>query len=264
MGRSPRGRRGGDPSTGSRPRQPAARRRMSFCPQPSLHRCSSSSSDRRPRRAGRGQRCAARPGRLRNIAGRRCAVRLVVASSSVCCSSSSSPPRSSAARSASSGWTARASSTRRSTGGRAASGVLVAQPLTRHEAAGKAWFRRYFATMVFSQDREAVGRGRGPSSRSEAARVIKLLNDGGPGVESYLRRLVRRLDRMQAEVRFVVGEPPRASPSGSCPHDEYVKVGAGHVGTTRHALLQGLPGRSARRSSSTPTPGGRPARSGRR
>ena len=48
------------------------------------------------------------------------------------------------------------------------------------EAAGEAWFRRYFTTMIFAPDQGAAG----VVAKWERPRVVvKLLNDGGPGVE---------------------------------------------------------------------------------
>ena len=112
-----------------------------------------------------------------------------------------------------------------------------------HEAAGKAWFRRYFTTMVFSQDREQSTAGPVVAKWERRRIVIKLLNDGGPGVESYLRQVVRRLDRMQGEVRFVVGDAAPRITIRFVPHDDYVKVaGADTVGTTGTNYYRSSPG----------------------
>ncbi len=113
-----------------------------------------------------------------------------------------------------------------------------------HEAAGKAWFRRYFTTMVFSQERGQSADAGPVAAKWERRRVvIRLQNDGGPGVESYLRRLVRRLNRMQAEVRFVVGDAAPRITIRFLPHDKYVKVaGPDTVGTTGTRYYKGSPG----------------------
>jgi hypothetical protein len=113
-----------------------------------------------------------------------------------------------------------------------------------HEAAGKARFRRYFTTMVFSQEIRQSAEAQPVVAKWERRRVvIKLLNDGAPGVESYLRQLVRRLDRMQAEVRFVVGEAAPRITIRFLPHEEYVKVaGPDTVGTTGTRYYRGSPG----------------------
>jgi hypothetical protein len=108
------------------------------------------------------------------------------------------------------------------------------------EAAGKAWFRRYFTTMVFAPERGAAG----VLAKWERPRVvIKLLNDGGPGVKGYLRRLVRRLNRMQGEVRFVVGDTAPRITIRFLSHREYVRSeGAGSVGKTQTRYFDASPG----------------------
>jgi len=113
-----------------------------------------------------------------------------------------------------------------------------------HEAAGKAWFRRYFTTMVFSQAGDAPT-GNGPIVAKWERRqvVIKLLNDGGPGVERYLRQLVRRLDRLQPQVRFVVGDAAPRITIRFLAHDDYVKVaGPDSVGSTSTHYYGSSPG----------------------
>jgi hypothetical protein len=108
------------------------------------------------------------------------------------------------------------------------------------EAAGKAWFRRYFTTMVFGRERGADG----VVAKWERPRVvIKPLNDGGPGVKDYLRRLVRRLNRMQGEVRFVVGDTAPRITIRFLSHREYVRSeGADSVGKTWTRSFDTSPG----------------------
>ena len=108
------------------------------------------------------------------------------------------------------------------------------------EAAGKAWFRRYFSTMVFAPERGTAG----VLAKWERPRVvIKLLNDGGPGVKGYLRRLVRRLNRMQGEVRFVVGDTAPLITVRFLSHRDYVRrEGADSVGKTRTRYFVTSPG----------------------
>ena len=108
------------------------------------------------------------------------------------------------------------------------------------EAAGKAWFRRYFSTMVFAPERGTAG----VLAKWERPRVvIKLLNDGGPGVKGYLRRLVRRLNRMQGEVRFVVGDSAPLITVRFLSHRDYVRrEGADSVGKTRTRYFVTSPG----------------------
>ena len=113
-----------------------------------------------------------------------------------------------------------------------------------HEAAGKAWFRRYFTTMIFSQEGEqTTGPGAVVAKWERRRVVIKLQDGGGPGVESYLRQLVRRLDRMQGEVRFVVGDARPRITIRFLPHDAYAKVaGPDTVGTTGTHYYSTSPG----------------------
>ena len=108
------------------------------------------------------------------------------------------------------------------------------------EAAGKAWFRRYFTTMVYGPDRGAAG----VVAKWERPRVvIKQLNDGGPGMKGYLRRLVRRLNRIQDEVRFVVGDTAPLITISYLSHRDYVRSeGADSVGMTRTRYYDSSPG----------------------
>ena len=62
-------------------------------------------------------------------------------------------------------------------------------------------------------------------------------------MEGYLRQLVRRLDRMQAAVRFVVGDAAPRITIRFLPHDDYVKVaGPDTVGTTSTRYYSASPG----------------------
>jgi hypothetical protein len=108
------------------------------------------------------------------------------------------------------------------------------------EAAGKASFRRYFTTMVYGLDRGAAG----VVAKWERPRVvIKQLNDGGPGVTGYLRRLVLRLNRIQGEVRFVVREAAPLITISYLSHRDYVRSeGADSVGKTRTRYFDTSPG----------------------
>ena len=135
-----------------------------------------------------------------------------------------------------------------------------------HEAAGKARFRRYFTTMVFSREGKRSAATDPFVAKWERRRVvIKLQNDGGPGVESYLRQLVRRLDRMQAAVRFVVGDAAPRITIRFLPHDQYVKTaGPDTVGTTGTRYYEGSPGLISAKILIDGDTGTRPARSGRR
>ena len=73
--------------------------------------------------------------------------------------------------------------------------------------------------------------------------VIRLLNDGGPGVEAYLRQLVARLNRMQAAVRFSVGDTAPRITIRFLEHDDYVRaIGGDSVGSTQTRYFRTSPG----------------------
>jgi len=77
------------------------------------------------------------------------------------------------------------------------------------DVAGTAWFRRYFARMVFDEGKGADSY-MGTLTRWDRRRVrIDILNDGGPGLRGYVVTLARRLNRIQQATRFVVvdGQP---------------------------------------------------------
>jgi len=70
--------------------------------------------------------------------------------------------------------------------------------------AGTAWFRRYFARLVFDEGKGADPY-RGTLTRWDKRRVrIDILNSGGPGMTGYVVTLARRLNRIQQATRFVV------------------------------------------------------------
>jgi hypothetical protein len=112
------------------------------------------------------------------------------------------------------------------------------------EVADKPWFRDYFTTMVFASRRDA-----GPTSAPIVAKwerpqvAVRLVNDGGPGVTSYLRQLVARLDRLQHQVRFVVSDASPLITVRFLSHGDYVRVGgADSVGSTQTDYYTGSPG----------------------
>jgi hypothetical protein len=111
--------------------------------------------------------------------------------------------------------------------------------------AGRPWFRAYFETMVFDQLRDRVTAPSARVTKWERHRVtIRLLNGDGPRVEVYLRQLVARLDRLQGQVRFVVGggDPPLIT-IRFLTHDAYARSeGTGSVGNTRTRYYTGSPG----------------------
>ena len=116
-------------------------------------------------------------------------------------------------------------------------------PYTRH-VAGRAWFRSYFTTMVFPSRLDPGSRPMPIVAKWERSRVaVDLLNDGGPGTESFLRRLVARLDRLQHEVRFVVSSRSPLITVRFLGHAAYARVGgANTVGSTRTDYYTTSPG----------------------
>jgi hypothetical protein len=117
--------------------------------------------------------------------------------------------------------------------------LTTIDPYTR-KAAGTRWFADYFTTMVF-----AAGRGGSAVlTRWERPTVtIGLLDDPGPDVRAYLRQQVRRLDRLQGEVDFEVGEAHPLITVQFLDHPAYVaQNGSGSVGNTRTRYFEGSPG----------------------
>jgi hypothetical protein len=111
------------------------------------------------------------------------------------------------------------------------------------EAAGKASFRRYFTTMVVPQADPGMTDPPVVTKWERPRVVIKLLNSGGPGVESYLRQLVARLNRMQGEVRFAVGDVSPRITIRFLSHGAYAgAIGDDSVGSTRTRYYRTSPG----------------------
>jgi hypothetical protein len=114
-------------------------------------------------------------------------------------------------------------------------------PYTR-QVAGKKWFSNYYTTMVFSQ---AASSGTQPVlAKWERDRVtIKLLNSDGPEVTRYLGDLVHRLNRLQHQVDFRLGDADPRITVEFLDHATYVSQnGSGSVGNTRTRYFQGPPG----------------------
>jgi len=109
------------------------------------------------------------------------------------------------------------------------------------EAAAKASFRRYFTTMVLPQP---DGVHEPVVVKWEQPRVtIRMLSGGGPGIGAYLQRLVARLNRMQGEVRFAVGDHEPHITIRFLSHETYVRqLGGGSVGSTRTRFFRTSPG----------------------
>ena len=111
------------------------------------------------------------------------------------------------------------------------------------EAAARPSFRRYFTTMVVPEPVPGVTEVPVVAKWERRRVVIRLVNDGGPGVEAYLRQLVARLNRMQAAVRFSVGDAAPRITIRFLAHDEYVRaVGGDSVGSTQTRYFRTSPG----------------------
>jgi hypothetical protein len=119
--------------------------------------------------------------------------------------------------------------------------IETLDPYTR-KVAGKQWFGDYFATMVFSQTTSSES-PRIVAKWQRPAVTIKLLNSDGPEVERYLVRLVRRLDRLQGQVDFRLGDGHPLITVEFLDHETYVsRNGSDSVGNTRTRYYRGSPG----------------------
>lgn len=117
-------------------------------------------------------------------------------------------------------------------------------PAYTREVASTPAFRRYFTRMVFS-DRGEQGTYVGLVTKWEKDRVrIDILNDGGPGLDRYVERLARRLNRIQPATRFVVVDDGPAEVTIEYLSGERYRraIGDDSVGTTATRYYQGSPG----------------------
>ena len=112
-----------------------------------------------------------------------------------------------------------------------------------HTVAGKPWFGNYFTTMVFGVGVETTTHPRIVAKWERKTVTVDLLDSGGPGVPSYLRLLLRRLDRLQGQVDFRLGNTDPRITVQFLQHAAYVRQnGAESVGNTRTRFYQGSPG----------------------
>ena len=120
--------------------------------------------------------------------------------------------------------------------------LTTLDPYTR-KVAGKAWFGDYFTTMVFDAGVTSPAHPLIVAKWERKTVTVELLNDGGPGVPSYLRLLLRRLDRLQGQVDFRLGNGDPLITVQFLEHAAYVRQnGADSVGNTRTRFYQGSPG----------------------
>ena len=111
------------------------------------------------------------------------------------------------------------------------------------EAAARPSFRKYFTTMVVPEPVPGLTEVPVIAKWERPRVVIRLMNGGGPGVEAYLRQLVARLNRMQAAVRFAVGDTAPRITIRFLAHPEYARtVGEDSVGSTRTRYFRSSPG----------------------
>jgi hypothetical protein len=119
--------------------------------------------------------------------------------------------------------------------------IETLDPYTR-QVAGKRWFRDYFATMVFSQT-TAEDAPRIVAKWQKPTVTVRALNDGGPEAERYLSRLLRRLNRLQDQVDFMLRGSDPLITIEYLDHETYVRRnGTGSVGNTRTRYFRGPPG----------------------
>jgi hypothetical protein len=120
--------------------------------------------------------------------------------------------------------------------------LTTLDPYTRG-VAGKAWFGNYFTTMVFGAGGGTAAHPKIVAKWERKTVTVELLNDGGPGIQSYLRLLLRRLDRLQGQVDFRLGSADPLITVQFLEHAPYVSQnGADSVGNTRTRYYVGSPG----------------------
>jgi hypothetical protein len=115
-------------------------------------------------------------------------------------------------------------------------------PYTR-KVARTSWFGDYFTTMVFDQAAGSAAHPRIVARWERGTVSVGLLNDGGPGIRSYLARLLRRLDHLQRQVDFRLGGAHSPITVEFLDHATYVaRNDSDSVGTTRTRYFVGPAG----------------------
>jgi hypothetical protein len=111
-------------------------------------------------------------------------------------------------------------------------------PYTRR-VAGTQWFGDYFTTMVFGQASGTADQPRIVTRWERRTVTVGLLNDGGPGVEGFLRAALRQLDRLQGRVDFRLGDVHPLITVRFLDHGVYARqIGSTSVGNTRTRFFQ--------------------------
>lgn len=122
--------------------------------------------------------------------------------------------------------------------------ALAELPQYARDVSGAAWFHTYFLRMAFS---EADG-GRaytGTLTRWTKRRVtIRIVNSGGPGLDTYVRSLAAQLDAMQSATDFVVVDGASDITIEYLSHEEYRRAvrGGDTVGDCATRYFQGPQG----------------------
>ncbi|HTX68586.1 MAG TPA: hypothetical protein VMH50_05515 [Thermoleophilia bacterium] len=120
--------------------------------------------------------------------------------------------------------------------------LTTIDPYTR-EVAGKHWFGDYFVTMVLSPGTGSDAHPRIVTRWERRKVTVALLDDGGPGVRSYVHLLLRRLDRLQDQVDFKLGAAHPLITIELLDHATYVRENdADSVGDTKTRYYAGAAG----------------------
>lgn len=101
--------------------------------------------------------------------------------------------------------------------------------------AGKPWFVRYFTRLAFT-DPPGPRKYSGTLMKWDRSRVrIQMLDDGGQGIRAYVRRLVRRLNRIQGRIHVALVDSPAEITVDYVSHLDFVRQvdGDGFVGFCR-------------------------------
>jgi hypothetical protein len=126
----------------------------------------------------------------------------------------------------------------------AASVAPESLPAYTRDVAGQAWFRTFFMRIAFSD-------AQGPESYTGLVTKwtrrtvdVDIVNDGGPGMNAYVKRLISHLNRIQKATRFrLVNDPNAEITIEYLSHEDYVAVvGDGSVGICQTRFSRGAPG----------------------
>lgn len=116
-------------------------------------------------------------------------------------------------------------------------------PAYTRKVAAKTWFADYYARIVFS-DEGGANSYTGRLTKWNQRRVrIDVLNNGGSGMNDYVKTLVSRLNRMQSATRFSLVDGPADITIEYLPHAKYARaVGDDSVGNCATRFYNTAPG----------------------